>query len=126
MTGISAITLFVEDLAVARDWYDRVFSPPEYFGDDVAAAFKVGETIVNLLQVTEAPDLMAPAQVGTATAGVRALMTIDVEDVDTRVAELKDAGIPILNGPMNRPWGIRTASFLDPSGHAWELSGPVS
>ncbi len=26
-------------------------------------------------------------------------------------------GIQLLNGPMDRPWGIRTASFVDPGGY---------
>ncbi|MEV6805296.1 hypothetical protein [Streptomyces sp. NPDC051129] len=27
-----------------------------------------------------------------------------------------------LIGPMNRPWGIRTASFKDPGGRIWEVA----
>jgi len=27
-----------------------------------------------------------------------------------------------LNGPIDRPWGIRTASFRDPGGHIWEIA----
>lgn len=26
------------------------------------------------------------------------------------------------HGPMDRPWGIRTASFIDPVGHIWEVA----
>ena len=25
-------------------------------------------------------------------------------------------------GPVDRPWGIRTASFRDPGGHIWEIA----
>jgi lactoylglutathione lyase len=32
--------------------------------------------------------------------------------------------VELLNGPMDRPWGIRTASFLDPGGHIWEIAQP--
>ena len=31
-------------------------------------------------------------------------------------------GVELLNGPMDRPWGIRTASFKDPAGHIWEIA----
>jgi uncharacterized glyoxalase superfamily protein PhnB len=31
----------------------------------------------------------------------------------------------LLNGPMNRPWGIRTAAFTDPDGHIWEVAGKI-
>jgi catechol 2,3-dioxygenase-like lactoylglutathione lyase family enzyme len=31
-------------------------------------------------------------------------------------------GVELLNGPMDRPWGNRTASFRDPGGHIWEIA----
>jgi lactoylglutathione lyase len=30
--------------------------------------------------------------------------------------------VELLNGPLNRPWGVRTASFTDPGGHIWEVA----
>jgi len=30
--------------------------------------------------------------------------------------------VGLLNGPVDRPWGMRTASFTDPGGHIWELA----
>jgi uncharacterized glyoxalase superfamily protein PhnB len=37
-------------------------------------------------------------------------------------AILSERGIVLINGPMDRPWGPRTASFADPSGHIWEVA----
>ena len=37
-------------------------------------------------------------------------------------AELARRGVTLLNGPMDRPWGVRTASFVDPGGHIWEIA----
>ncbi len=48
--------------------------------------------------------------------------TIPVDDVDAACAELATRGVGLLNGPMDRPWGIRTASFTDPDGHIWEFA----
>lgn len=76
----------------------------------------------NLLDVREAPELVAPAPVAGPEAGVRFQLTVNVEDVDLAVAELQRRGAPLLNGPMNRSWGIRTASFRDPGGHVWEVA----
>jgi uncharacterized glyoxalase superfamily protein PhnB len=45
-----------------------------------------------------------------------------VDDVDETCEELQRRGVVLLNGPMDRPWGIRTASFLDPAGHIWEIA----
>jgi Glyoxalase/Bleomycin resistance protein/Dioxygenase superfamily len=56
-------------------------------------------------------------------AGSRLQLTIDVDDVDAMCAEVTARGVELLNGPMDRPWGVRTASFSDPGGHP---EGPAS
>jgi catechol 2,3-dioxygenase-like lactoylglutathione lyase family enzyme len=71
---------------------------------------------------TQAPGLIAPAKVAPADAGSRFQFTIRVDDVDEACAELGARGVTLLNGPMDRPWGIRTASFVDPDGHIWEIA----
>ena len=83
--------------------------------------FRFGETLVNLLRASEAPDLIAPAPVAAAD-GARFQFTLGVEDVDATCERLKERGVELLNGPMDRPWGIRTASFRDPGGHIWEIA----
>jgi catechol 2,3-dioxygenase-like lactoylglutathione lyase family enzyme len=120
--GISAITLFVEDLAASKEFYDRAFGLPIYFEDPNSAVYNFGNTLINLLEVGEAPGLIAPARVATPDAGSRVQFTIDVEDVDATAAELEKRGVKLLNGPMDRPWGVRTASFQDPGGHIWEFA----
>ncbi len=50
------------------------------------------------------------------------MFTIDVDDVDAMCAELRSRGVELLNGPLDRPWGVRTASFADPAGHIWEIA----
>jgi len=120
--GIAAITLFVEDLATAQRFYRDVFQLPVHFEDDNSTVFKFGDTLVNLLKASEAPALVAPATVATPEAGVRFQFTLGVVDVDAMVDELKGRGVELLNGPMDRPWGIRTASFRDPGGHIWEVA----
>ena len=120
--GISAITLFVEDVAVAKAFYLKVFGGPVVFEDAHSAVFKIGGTLVNLLNGGAARELIAPAAVAPREAGARAQLTINVDDVDAMCAELTRRGVALLNGPMDRPWGIRTASFTDPGGHIWEIA----
>ena len=50
------------------------------------------------------------------------MFTISVGDVDAMCTELLSRGVKLLNGPMDRPWGIRTASLMDPAGHIWEIA----
>ena len=121
-SGISAITLFVEDLPVAKEFYGRAFGLPIHYEDGASAVFKFGDTLVNLLTIGEAPALIAPAAVAPPEAGSRFQFTIPVDDVDAMCAEIEARGVTLLNGPMDRPWGIRTASFQDPAGHIWEIA----
>jgi catechol 2,3-dioxygenase-like lactoylglutathione lyase family enzyme len=120
--AIAAITLFVEDLEAAKRFYREVFELSVTFEDDSSTVFRFGETLVNLLKTTEAPGLVEPATVATRDAGVRFQFTLGVDDVDAMCEELKERGVDLLNGPMDRPWGIRTASFRDPGGHIWEIA----
>jgi len=119
---IGAITLFVEDLPATKRFYQEVFGLPVHFEDDVSAVFDFRGTLVNLLQATEAPELIEPAAVAPADVGSRFQFTLNVDDVDATCAELTARGVELLNGPIDRPWGIRTASFRDPAGHIWEIA----
>jgi catechol 2,3-dioxygenase-like lactoylglutathione lyase family enzyme len=121
--GIAAITLFVEDLDAAKDFYRRAFGLQQVFEDDNSAVFRFGETLVNLLRTAAAPELVEPARVADPAAGSRFQLTLQVEDVDDLCRRLIARGVRLLNGPMDRPWGPRTASFQDPAGHIWEIAG---
>jgi lactoylglutathione lyase len=87
-----------------------------------SAVFKFGNTLINLLKIAEARELVEPAQVASRESGSRFVFTIHVDDVDTMCKELIARGVKLLNGPMDRPWGIRTASFIDPGGYIREIA----
>lgn len=120
--AIAAITLFVEDLEAARRFYGDVFQLPVVYEDDNSTVFEFGDTVVNLLKTSAAPSLVAPAAVAPPESGARFQFTLAVDDVDAMCEELKTRGVELLNGPMDRPWGVRTASFRDPGGHIWEIA----
>jgi len=119
---ITAITLFVEDLEASRRFYQAVFGLPITYEDDNSAVFTFGQTMINLLKISEAPQLIGPAKVAGPEAGSRMQFTLTVDDVDAMCAELTSRGVKLLNGPMDRSWGIRTAAFRDPAGHIWEIA----
>jgi catechol 2,3-dioxygenase-like lactoylglutathione lyase family enzyme len=120
--GISAVTLFAEDVAAAKQFYVDVFGLPVHYEDDASVVFNFGNTLINLLRTTEARELIEPASVAPPEAGSRVQFTITVDDVDAICAELAKRGVKLLNGPIDRPWGIRTATFRDPGGHIWEIA----
>ncbi len=120
--SIGAITLFTEDLDRSKRFYTDAFGLPVAWEDDNSAVFKFENTLINLLKIPAAHELIEPGTVAGPQAGARFQLTVGVDDVDAVCAELASRGVQLLNGPMNRPWGIRTASFTDPSGHIWEIA----
>lgn len=109
-------------MEAAKRFYREVFGLPVRFEDDDSAVFYFGDTMVNLLKTTAASELVEPAAVADREAGARVQLTLEVDDVDAMCAELARRGVELLNGPMDRPWGVRTASFRDPGGHIWEIA----
>lgn len=122
--SIFAVTLFVEDLQACKQFYQKVFELPVTFADDEghSAVFTFGNVLINLLKVSEAPELIDPERVAAPDAGSRFVITVPVDDVDARCETLRSRGVELLNGPVDRSWGPRTASFKDPAGYIWELA----
>ena len=119
---VSNLTLFTEDLEGTRSFYRAVFGLQPVFEDDDSSVYRFPNIQVNLLRAAAVPELIEPAELAPPDVGVRFLLTVDVDDVDATWAELARHGATLLNGPMDRPWGVRTASFRDPAGHVWEIA----
>ncbi|MES2057069.1 MAG: VOC family protein [Pseudomonadota bacterium] len=126
LSAIEVVTLFVDDFPAARDFYRQVFAAESIYADDVSEVLKFGGLLVNLLQATEAPDLVVPHAVAPMESGVRMLLTIRVDNTDAVCAALARHGVALLNGPIDRPWGRRTAAFADPAGHVWEIAQEIA
>ncbi|WP_091020067.1 MULTISPECIES: VOC family protein [Paenibacillus] len=119
---ITEITLFVEDLQRSKTFYQESFQLLIQYEDENCAVFDYGNTCINLLNQSNARELIEPAQFGRVENGARVLFTIQVPDVDRVCNELEIRGVTLLNGPITRPWGRRTACFADPDGHIWEIA----
>jgi catechol 2,3-dioxygenase-like lactoylglutathione lyase family enzyme len=122
LKSLGAITLFVDDPQRSKAFYQRVFDAPSVFEDENSAVVKFENTIVNLLATRAAHELIRPASVGGPEGGSRFQFTIWVDDADVACADLERRGVELLNGPMDREWGMRTAAFADPDGHIWEFA----
>jgi catechol 2,3-dioxygenase-like lactoylglutathione lyase family enzyme len=125
LKSVGAITLFVEDPERSKSFYQDVFGAPAIHEDEDAAAFRFENTIVNLLRMSAARELIEPGTVAGREAGSSFQLTIWVDDADAVCAELATRGVELLNGPVNRDWGMRTASFTDPDGHIWEVAQKI-
>jgi lactoylglutathione lyase len=126
LKSVGAITLFVEDSRRSKGFYQDVFGLPVHFEDQNSVVFKFDNLLINLLDMRAAHDLIGPGAVGGGESGSRFQLTIWVDDADAVCSELGKRGVELLNGPVNREWGMRTASFKDPDGHIWEIAQPIS
>ena len=122
LNNVSAMSLFVEDVPATKQFYRDVFDVPVVFEDEVSAALRFDNLIINLLQASAASGLVAPAAVASTEAGCRFQLSVWVEDVDAVCADLTQRGVSLLTGPEDKPWGMRTATFTDPAGHSWEVA----
>jgi len=122
LDAIEVVTLFVDDVLAAKAFYRKVFAAETVFEDDAGAVLGFAGAMVNLLDGRQAPELVEPNKVAPSSAGSRVLLTIRVDDCDATCAALSKLGVALLNGPIDRPWGRRTAAFADPSGHVWEVA----
>jgi lactoylglutathione lyase len=122
LSKVGAITLFVEDLERSKLFYREVFGRPLVFEDDDSAVFGFENTMVNLLHTSAARRLIEPGTVAGRESGSQFQLTIWVDDVDAVCADITTLGVVLLNGPIDREWGQRTISFVDPDGHVWEIA----
>jgi catechol 2,3-dioxygenase-like lactoylglutathione lyase family enzyme len=122
LANVGAITLFVGDSQQSKSFYARAFDLSPIYEDENSVVFKFDNTIINLLNDSEAGELIAPAAVAAADAGARFQFSIWVDDTEAVCRELAARGVELLNGPFDRPWGMRTATFADPDGHIWEIA----
>lgn len=122
---ISAMSLFVEDLAAARAFYLEVFGVEVLFEDENSVAMRFENLILNLLRAENAREIVAPGAVAGPDAGSRFQLSVWVADVDAVCKALQTRGVALLAGPVDRPWGRRTANFVDPAGHSWEVASKI-
>jgi catechol 2,3-dioxygenase-like lactoylglutathione lyase family enzyme len=125
LNAVGAITMFIEDRDRAKAFYERALDASPVYEDDNSVVFKLENIVVNLLVSREAHDLIQPAPVAEPGTGSRFQLTVWVDDTDAACRELGRRGIELLNGPMDRPWGLRTAAFADPDGHVWEMAAEI-
>ena len=119
---VSAISLFVDDLQATKSFYREVFGVDVVFEDANSVCVKFDDLFVNLLLASAAALQVEPAPVAPRESGSRFQLSIWVEDVDAVCADLERRGVKILVGPVDRPWGMRVATFTDPAGHSWEVA----
>jgi catechol 2,3-dioxygenase-like lactoylglutathione lyase family enzyme len=124
--SVSAITLFVDDLARSKEFYARVFDVKPADEEEGTVIFEFGNLFVRLLSRAEAEkELLGQVPLADPGSGVSVELAMRVPNVDARAAELVERGVTISFGPVDRPWGVRHVGFRDPDGHLWVHGGDI-
>ena len=63
LKSVGAITLFVEDPRRSQSFYEKVFALPVIWEDEDSAVFRFENTLVNLLKMSAARELIEPGSV---------------------------------------------------------------
>lgn len=109
--GIRTVVIYSRDVAESARFYEHLLGMARVFEHHGRIALRAGESRV-LLHPTELDE----TDVGQARHG-RVEVYFEVADVDTTLARLRDAGVPVLQAPVDEPWGERSAGVLDPDGY---------
>jgi len=114
--------LYVKDLAASIAFYRDVIGLPFKFQDSGYAEFATGGTKFGLYERSRLPGLIGRQATEGGPAGEVLFL---VEGVDAEAERLRRAGVEILSGPVDRPWGHRTLHVLDPNGFVVELAQEI-
>ena len=120
---ISMITLGVEDLNRAIDFYAVGLGFPRHGDEENVAFFELNGTWLGLYSRTAlAEDAQVPAA-GTGFSGVTLSHNVESEErVEQVMQQALDAGAELVKKPQKVFWGGYSGYFKDPDGHLWEVA----
>jgi catechol 2,3-dioxygenase-like lactoylglutathione lyase family enzyme len=126
LKSVNVITLFVEDLQRAKEFYGRVFEVDPIDEDETTIILKFDNLFLRLLTRGEAErEMLGRVPLAGSDSGASFKLAAFVDDADAVCAELAERGVSIAYGPIDRPWGVRHVAIRDPDGHLWVFSADI-
>jgi lactoylglutathione lyase len=116
---VDYVILYVGDLDRAISFYRDVIGLPFKFSEAGYAEFATEGAKFALYDRAGLQTLIGREGTDGETTMEVAFL---VDDVDGEARRLRAAGVDVLSGPVDRPWGQRTFHLLDPDGHVVELA----
>lgn len=127
---MSCVRLLADDYEACFRFYADVLKFPVLSGSEETryAEFEVGSE--SRLALNQREVVAEALGTDTEDPGLprqdRIAVIFQVEDVDTKAAELVAAGIPLVSPAKDwTAWGIRAAHFRDPDGYLLEINQPL-
>jgi predicted enzyme related to lactoylglutathione lyase len=123
---LTFVRLLVDDYAACFRFHRDVMEFPVTFGDESSgyADFDAGADVQ--VAVFERREQMEQVGGDDGARGMQAALVLQVVDVDSALAGLRDRGATVAAEPASRSdWGIRVAYVRDPAGNLLELNQPI-
>ncbi|MFI5697603.1 VOC family protein [Kribbella sp. NPDC051586] len=118
---IGYVILYVADLERSVAFYRDMVRLAYKFTDAGYAEFDAGGVRFALYERRRAEWLTGRA----VTPGAGGEVVVMVDGVDAYAERLVAAGVPLLSGPADRPWGHRTVHVADPDGFVVEFAEEI-
>jgi len=126
LRSVSVVTLFVSDPLRSKEFYERIFAVVGVDEGHGTVIFQLDNLFLRLLEKGEAEgETLGKVPVGDPRSGTTVQLAFFVDDANRFATELAERGVPIVYGPIDRPWGVRNAAFVDPDGHLWQFGSDI-
>lgn len=122
MRRVDYVILYVRDLDESIGFYRDLLGLPLKLRDVEYAEFATEGTRLGLYPRSRLPQLIGMEGRDPGPGGEILFL---VDDVDAWAGRLREAGVRVLTGPVDRPWGHRTVHLQDPDGHVVELAQEI-
>lgn len=113
---------YVEDLDRSIAFYRDVLGLRFKLRGAGYAEFDTGGVRFGLFERAKLPELIGR---DAGSPGPDGEIVFIVRDVDAETRRLREAGVEVLTGPIDRPWGHRTVHLADPDGLIVELAQEI-
>ena len=124
--SVNVITLFVEDPLRSKEFYERIFDVVGVDEGHGTVIFQFDNLFLRLLRRGEAKSkMLGQVSVADPHSGTTVQLAVRVADADAFCAQLAKGGASIVYGPVDRPWGVRNAAFVDLDGHVWQFGSDI-
>ncbi len=115
----SFVVLYHEDMPAARKFYEDLLGLQlREVTYDWFVGYWISPKHEMTLCISSSPE--ERRQWGASGKGV--VMDFVVPDVDDAYLDLLSRGIQFVEPPADKPWGLRSATFLDPAGYTLTIT----
>jgi hypothetical protein len=119
---VTLITLGVDDLALARDFYEALGWVAAHAQEGIVF-YQMNGTVLGLFSRDDLAMDQGRPGAALGTGAMTLAQNFDTEaDVDAAYAAALAAGAKPLKAPEKVFWGGYSGYFADPDGHVWELA----